>query len=151
MFPCIAELVGVASTLHDLLRSRQSSCIRAAPYYVAQWKGNRGNFSTWPLADWATNHSAVDSTEHSVSPTGCHVTGVTVSARTFHGTPSEGLNALPQHMWVMRPITCLVILVRAALFGFQLLRSPPHSGKTSLLQLLQHTVNTVSVLRCGES
>lgn len=74
-----------------------------------------------------------------------------VSARTFHGTPSEGLNALPQHMWVMRQSTCLVILIRAAVFGFQLLRSPPHSGKTSLLQLLKHVVDTVSVLRCGES
>jgi len=56
----------------------------------------------------------------------------------FVGDPSEGINARPRHSH--RAMTCDNLLKLIDKFGFMVLRGPPRSGKTSLLQLIRRRV-----------
>lgn len=58
------------------------------------------------------------------------------------GDLDEGLKSLPPRHAIPRRGTCTIIITCCSLFGFQLLKGPPRSGKTSLLQLLEKLVNT---------
>lgn len=60
------------------------------------------------------------------------------------GALHEGLKSQPVHLTIPRHGTCNIIISRSSSFGFQLLKGPPRSGKTSLLQLLEKMVNAVS-------
>jgi hypothetical protein len=61
------------------------------------------------------------------------------------GAQHEGLKSQPAQLTIPRYGTCNIIISRCSSFGFQLLKGPPRSGKTSLLQLLDKMVNAVSL------
>lgn len=59
--------------------------------------------------------------------------------------PDDAEGILGRRIINDRSATCDVLAVRLAAFGFQILRGPPRSGKTSLLQLL---IQMVQKVRC---
>ena len=59
------------------------------------------------------------------------------------GDPSEGINSRRIH--IDRRDTCVKLFRKVAERGFVLLKAPPRSGKTALLQLMGRMVNQVGV------
>ena len=63
--------------------------------------------------------------------------GQELTRRPIAGSPYEGLNARRATYHTPRRETCYTILDLVAEQGVVLMKAPPHSGKTALLQLLE--------------
>jgi len=63
------------------------------------------------------------------------------------GDPSEGINSRQIH--IRRTETCMKLFSKAELRGFVLMKAPPRSGKTSMLQLMERMVKQVCPIGHG--